>query len=113
MSQHRIRFCDCVYIKKVQGKTMPKIILDLNTAPGRPMRFSSLYTSLTRVQKGDLKILPICPGKSLQHFKKISADPKLIHWLRGFDKVTGKWSRSTSDAIKLEMEQTQPRTRKR
>ena len=70
---HAVELGFAITYEKVQGKTMPKIILDLNTAPGRALRFSSVYTGLTRVRKGeDFKILPLPARGTLQHLKKIN-----------------------------------------
>lgn len=80
--------------EKVQGKTLDKIILDLNEPPTRPLQLPALYTGITRVRKGsDLKILPVSPGHTLQHLIKLKLDQKLTCWLHGFDPLTARWSR--------------------
>ena len=95
MKCHAVELGFAITYEKVQGKTMKKIILDLNQAPSRPLSFSAFYTGITRVRKHcDLKILSVPPGLTLQHLKKLTPDPTLICWLNGFDKFTGHWRRT-------------------
>jgi hypothetical protein len=49
-----------------------------------------------------MKIMPIPPGLTLQHMKKLKPEPKLIYWQHGFDDKSGKWSRVTADKFKLQ-----------
>jgi hypothetical protein len=81
---------------------MKKIILDLNSAPTRPIHFDAFYTGISRVRRGcDLKFMPIPPGLTLQHLKKLKPDPKLIYWQKGFQEKTGIWSRRTAEQFTL------------
>jgi hypothetical protein len=92
-----------ITFEKIKGKTLKKIILDLNCAPTRPIHFDAFYTGISRVRRScDMKIMPIPPGLTLQHMKKLKPEPKLIYWQHGFDDKSGKWSRVTADKFKLQ-----------
>ena len=99
---HAVELAFAITYEKIQGKTMKKIILDLNSAPTRPIHFDAFYTGISRVRRGcDLKIMPIPPGLTLQHLKKLKPDPKLIYWQKGFQEKTGIWSRRTAEQFTL------------
>jgi ATP-dependent exoDNAse (exonuclease V) alpha subunit len=78
---HAVELAFAITYEKIQGKTMKKIILDLNSAPTRPIHYDAFYTGISRVRRScDLKIIPIPPSLTLQHLKKLKPDKKLIYW---------------------------------
>jgi hypothetical protein len=85
-----ITFC------KVQGKTMDKIIIDLNQRPGnmRPkIDLPSLFVACSRVQLSEnMRILPLHPNTNLNYLKKLTFSPYLFEWLQGFKQGKGYWN---------------------
>jgi hypothetical protein len=73
---------------KIQGQTVPRIILDLNNRPkqlGR-LNFFGVYVGVSRVKFGkNLRILPCQPDSSLSHLKRLKPDPCLKEWLERVD----------------------------
>ena len=76
---------------KIQGKTVPKIILDLNRRPGQrlgKLTFYGVYVGLSRVKySADIRILPIQPNESLAHLKRLKPHEELTDWLHCVNKV--------------------------
>lgn len=114
---------------KCQGKTMPKVILDLNKQPTVPrLNLMMVYVGLTRVRKGeDLRILsgqtPFAGSKGLrkgfdagpfQHLLKLEHSTALRAFLMGFKKqqdsslggTVHRWdvykARSAADTLKTQ-----------
>lgn len=82
-----------VIYEKVQGKSINKIVLDLNQSPTRKLQFPVAYTGITGVGKdSDLKILTISPGHTLHHLTKLKLDQKMVCCLYEFDSFTERWS---------------------
>ncbi len=99
---HAVELAFAITYEKIQGKTMKKIILDLNSAPTRPIHYDAFYTGISRVRRScDLKIIPIPPSLTLQHLKKLKPDKKLIYWQKGIQEKTLRWSRTTAEKFKL------------
>jgi hypothetical protein len=112
-----------VTFHKCQGRTMPKVILDLNKQPlagtvGN-VSYSGLYVGLSRVRKGvDVAIFPPVsyPGVgdrhagaagSLDHLLDLLPNHEFLSWWSGFDFETGQWSnervkQATAHAIAAE-----------
>ncbi len=85
---------------KIQGKTVPKIILCLNKVPRDLGQLStqSLYVGLTRVKRNeDMRIFPLRPGQNLDHLLRLKVDPKIAEWRRQYDQ-RGKWQPLTQPA---------------
>jgi ATP-dependent exoDNAse (exonuclease V) alpha subunit len=82
---------------KVQGKTVDKIILDINKRPGTQQRlntldFFGLYVGISRVQdSASLRILPPQPGKNFGHIKRLKCDPRLKQWIDGYSDSNDSW----------------------
>jgi hypothetical protein len=70
---------------KIQGQTVPKIILDLNKRPGKHLGsidFHALYVALTRVEYADdIRILPCQDDLQFKHLLKLKPTPSLSEWL--------------------------------
>ena len=81
---------------KVQGKTMEKVIVNLNS--GR-MTFEQLYVAITRVEYADdFRILN--PGaRGLKHLLKMKVSEATLAFLNCFDE-DGKWKPATAAAYK-------------
>ena len=104
--EHRVELSYIITFHKLQGKTLPKLIIQLNERPFLPhLTYNGLLVALSRVKlRKDLRILPITSGTDLQYLKKLSPDPNLQIWLRGYDS-NGIWSKNKSkefsDHIKI------------
>ena len=100
-----------VTFHKTQGKTMSKVIVDLNERRFKPpVTLSGAYVALTRVTKGDdMRIMPLHPGKNLDYLKKLKRDTELAAWLQGFNDA-GVWERDRALAAwnRLKAEESGP-----
>lgn len=80
---------------KIQGRTMQKIILELNHRPFVPnITYNMLVVALSRVNTGkDMAIMKIPNGENgLEYLKKLKPDTQLITWLKGIDSKSGLWT---------------------
>lgn len=68
---HRVELSFVITLHKLQGKTMPKLIIELNQRPFPPsITYNGLLVALSRVTKrSDLRILPIQSGKDILYLK--------------------------------------------
>ena len=88
-----------VTFHKCQGKTMSKVILDLNKQEHRRsgITYSSLYVGLSRVRKGaDVKLFPSLSKQrhhlgGLEHLQSLKPNGDLKVWLQGHNRA-GEWS---------------------
>jgi hypothetical protein len=89
---HAIELGFAITFHKVQGKTLPRIILDLNNRPFKPqITFNMLLVGLSRVTSGqNFRILPLQPNASLEYLTNLKPDPLLSVWMAGFD-TNGIW----------------------
>ena len=77
---------------KLQGKTIPKVILDLRKRPGtsagiKDVTFEGMYVGWTRVRKGaDIRVIPPDDGSqnAYDHLMKLGPSAHLIRWFGGF-----------------------------
>ncbi len=81
---------------KLQGKTLPKLILDINSYNGvfLALNFYMFYVGSTRVRScNDLRFFPILPGKSMSHLLAAGfrVSENLVYWLTRYNKITGIW----------------------
>jgi hypothetical protein len=104
---------------KCQGRTLQKVILDLNKQTGQGnVNYSSLYVGLSRVRKGDdIRILPFiephnhslfnkdtekqfrdAADRPLEHLKQLKPPDYMARWYRGFDPL-GIWSINQSKLL--------------
>jgi len=90
---HRVELGFVVTFHKIQGKTVNKIVLELNHRPFQPqICFNSLLVAISRVtNRENLRILKARSATSLQYLRALHPDPKLAIWLSGFDDA-GNWS---------------------
>ena len=86
ITDHRVELGFAITFHKVQGKTVSKVILDINDKSFIPkLTLAGLYVGLTRVKKGaDIRILPVKRGGNLDYLKALKGDRKLATWLKGF-----------------------------
>jgi hypothetical protein len=72
---------------KIQGDTVPAIILDLNRRPTKPtLTFRDLLIGLSRSRTGnDYRILPPVAAGSLDHLRSLGPDPHLRVWRAAYD----------------------------
>jgi len=92
-TEHRVDFGFVVPFHKVQGKTLNKVILELNQRPFRPpLTFNMLLVALSRVKSREgIRIVKLAPGKDLKYLIELKRDPDLRTWMAGFDQK-GKWN---------------------
>jgi hypothetical protein len=92
--EHRVELSFVITLHKLQGKTMPKLIIELNERPFPPsITYNGLLVALSRVTKrSDLRIMPIKSGCDILYLKKLKPDINLKIWLGGFDNE-GNWKR--------------------
>ena len=80
---------------QVQGRTVEKVILDLNQVPLglASLTFSHFYVGFSRVRSNkDLRVLPPKdPNKGFAHLLRLRVDPYLRAWCAGVDPATGRW----------------------
>jgi uncharacterized protein VirK/YbjX len=86
-NEHRVELSFVITLHKLQGKTMPKLIIELNQRPFPPsITYNALLVALSRVTKrSDLRIMPIKPGSDLLYLQKLKPDINLKLWLSSFD----------------------------
>ena len=91
--QHRLELAFVITFWKIQGRTIPKIILALNKRPFKPhMTYTMLLVALARVCKGDdIRILPLLEENGLDYLMKLKYDEDLEIWMAGFDPNTRLW----------------------
>lgn len=79
---------------KLQGKTLPKLIIQLNERPFLPpITYNGLLVALSRVKfRPDLRIMPINSGNDILYLKKLAPDENLQVWLGGYN-CDGDWSK--------------------
>ena len=80
---------------KVQGKTLPKVILELAERPCKTgkgnLDFHGLLVALSRVKNtNDLRIID-APDDQFDYLRRIRAPQSLLLWLEGFHDSTGLW----------------------
>jgi hypothetical protein len=90
---HGVELGFAITFHKVQGKTLARVILDLNKRPFTPsVSFSALYVAITRVRRNaDMRVLKPQPGGNLDHLMKLAPSINLRAWLCGFRTPTGIW----------------------
>ena len=75
-----------VTFRKVQGRTMSKIILDLNHRPGKGMgqvTFEGFYVGMSRGrQSNDIRLLPFRGQKTLARLGGLQPPSALSAWLK-------------------------------
>ena len=92
VTEHRVELGFVVTFHKVQGKTLEKVVLDLNHRPFAPhLTHSMLLVAISRVTHRDnLRIMPLRAGSTLGYLKALKPNPKLRPWLAGFNEE-GEW----------------------
>jgi hypothetical protein len=94
---HTVSLAFAVTDFKLQGRTLPRLILSVGTnRGGMPMRLSKLYVLISRVQAASgLRMLPGVPGgdwdRVLKKLTLLLPDPDLLTWEGGYDE-NGYWS---------------------
>ena len=80
---------------KIQGRTVPRLILELNPRPFLPhLSFSMLLVALSRVRNSqDIRILPMHAGANLSYLYKLKPDHRLALWQAGYQ--GGRWAPNT------------------
>lgn len=69
---------------KVQGVTVPRIVVDLNARPAKlgRLQHGSLYVAITRVTSANgIRIMPL--RSSFSHLEKLKPNKELLLWLKG------------------------------
>lgn len=88
-----------VTVNKIQGKTVDKIIIDLNYRPWRQQfDFHSLMVAISRVRSSkNIRVLQQQPGNvNFDYLLQLEPNAKLLVWLKGYECPTpgkaAKWS---------------------
>ena len=104
VNDHRVELGFAITFQKVQGKTVPKIILDLNHRKFKPpIDLPGLYVGLTRVKHGkNIRLVPPQPGSSLDYLKGFKRSRLLAGWFAGFQ-PNGTWNASVAGAALMDM----------
>lgn len=90
-AQHSVELGFSVTYHKMQGRSEPLIILDLNESAPR-VELTHLYVGLSRVKLGDnFRILPPVDSSSLDYLTKLRHDLHLCVWLSSYTD-DGVWS---------------------
>ena len=91
---HKVDLAFVMTYYKIQGKTLPKIILQLNERVGNgltKLNFQMLTVALSRVECfNNMRIMPLYQASDLSYLTKLTHDINLKVWLNGFDD-SGKW----------------------
>ena len=86
---HEVEPAFCVTFHKIQGRTVEKLILDLNRPTSRQLgriSFAYFYVGISRVRRcADLRLLTPQPWSSFSHLHYLPADPTLGAWLNCYD----------------------------
>ena len=92
--EHRVELSFIITFHKLQGKTLPKLIIQLNERPFSPhITYNGFLVALSRVKfRSDLRIMPINSGNDLLYLKKLAPDENLQVWLGGYNS-DGDWSK--------------------
>ena len=93
VQNHRVELGFAVTFHKIQGKTLSKLILELNQRPFNPqICFNSLLVAISRVTSREgLRVLKARSPNSFLYLTRLKPDPSLKTWLSGFDEK-GCWS---------------------
>jgi len=84
VSEFAVDLSFAITYHKVQGKTVPRLVLDLNRTPSAmSMTAAMLYVGLTRVTNSkNLKILPLrLNSLSLEHTRSLEYNSGLFDWI--------------------------------
>ena len=93
---HAVELAFALTFHKVQGKTVQRVILDLNLRPFNPhLSFTALLVAISRVRKSsDFRLLRAQPGQTFDHLLRLVPDKDLSLWLSGFRNNCGIWDPS-------------------
>ena len=129
-SGERVRFREFLFelafvitFHKCQGRTMGKIVLDLNKQVGRSanITYSGLYVGMSRVRSSrDIRLFPVidlsvvgmrfrASGGPMDHLKQLKPNADLSVWFAGFS-TSGVWSMAR---VKASVAAAAPSARKR
>ena len=100
VKDHIVESGFAITFHKIQGRTIPKIILELNQRPFKPsISYNMFLVALSRVATGnDFRILrPVNGILGLRYLQKLQPDPDLALWLSGYDEH-GVWSEERASA---------------
>ena len=100
VKDHIVEAGFAITFHKIQGRTIPKIILELNQRPFKPcISYNMFLVALSRVASGDdFRILrPVNGILGLRYLQKLQPDPDLALWLSGYDEH-GVWCEERASA---------------
>ena len=82
-----------ITFQKAQGRTIQRVILDLNRWPSGKLTFEMVLVGMTRVRDLDhFRILPLLQGQSLKHIYKLQPNRHMLAFFAGYtDPDTGLW----------------------
>ena len=90
--QHQYGFAWALTDFKLQGRTLPKLILSICKRSRLPwMTLASFYVLVSRVRELDGLRLLQHDGTGLSAVSQLGTDEYLHGWERGYDEATGEW----------------------
>ena len=90
--QHQYGFAWALTDFKLQGRTLPKLILSICKRSRLPwMTLASFYVLVSRVRELDGLRLLQHDGTGLSAVSQLGTDEYLHGWERGYDEATGQW----------------------
>jgi len=109
--EHRMELGFVQTFHKIQGRTVSRLILELNPRPFQPrVSFSMLLVALSRVRHHmDIRILRMHPGANLSYLLRLRPDPKLALWQAGYK--GGTWAPDTKQQQQQQQQQKQPKSK--
>jgi hypothetical protein len=115
--RHRIDPGFVITVHKIQGKTLDKIIIDLNERKGRLLKkitYAGLLVALTRTKtRNGIRILPLKKGTNLNYLMDLRPSPAIQIFMSGINKITGKWNPKDSQNCFNTLNQKEKKGRKR
>ena len=109
VKEHRISVSFAITVNKLQGKTMKRIILQLNQRKGKKLKkitYNGFLVAMSRcTSRKGIRIVPVKNGwKALRYLQDLRPHPDLQVFLEGIDPVTHRWvpQRSKEQAEKLD-----------
>ena len=89
---HAVELAFSLTYHKVQGRTEPRLVVDLNKRPFKAtLTLASIYVALSRVREGaHLRMLPAQPGTGFQHLLHLQHPKALVAWRAAYD-ANGVW----------------------
>ena len=78
---------------KILGRTIDRLILDLNKYPNGKLTHAMVLVGLSRVRDlTHIRTMPMQKGQDQRHLLKLKANPEMLCWLNGYNTPNKTWS---------------------